>query len=188
MVQEVTQRHGRLYQPARDGRIFHAATAVGGVAPGTSISTTMGFTLFNPPGSGVTIAILKAAVGYISGTLGAGTIFHLTNSNLAEAVPTGTAIVEKSAIAGGGGYGAAKGVALTTATVAVAPTIVRPFASLQASLASTAVGPWQAQEDLGGDIILPEGGAYSLHAVAAAGSSPLVAYGVTWEEIPDGVA
>ena len=24
MVQEVTQRHGRLYYPAKDGRLFHA--------------------------------------------------------------------------------------------------------------------------------------------------------------------
>jgi len=186
MVQEVTQRHGKLYQPARDGRIFHAATAATGVAPGTAIGTTAAFTLFNPAGSGVVIAIQKAAMGYISGTLGAGTVWHLVNSNLAEAAPSGTAIAEKPALVGSGG--ASKGVALTTATLAVAPTIVRPFCSLQASLASTAVAPWQIQEEVDGAILLPEGGAYSLHATAAAGTSPLVAFGVTWEEIPDGVA
>ena len=188
MAQEVTQRHGKLYQPARDGRIYHAATAATGVAPGTAIGTTAAFTLFNPAGSGVTIAIQKVSMGYISGTMGAGTVWHLINANLAEAIPTGTAIVERSAIAGGGGYGAAKGIALTTATLAVAPSIIRPFASLQASLATTAVAPWQIQEDLDGDIQLPEGGAYTLHATAAAGSTPLVAFGVTWEEVPDGVA
>ena len=46
MVQEVTQRHGRVYQPSADGRIFHAATAATGVAPGTAIGTTAAFTLY----------------------------------------------------------------------------------------------------------------------------------------------
>jgi hypothetical protein len=185
MVQQVTQRHGKLYQPARDGRIFHGATAATGVAPGTAIGTTAAFALHNPAGSGVTIAIQKASMGYISGTLGAGTVWHLVNTNVSEAIPTGTAIVERPALAGGA---SGKGIALTTATLAAAPVIVRPFASLQASLATTAVAPWQVSEDLDGDILLPPGGTYALHATAAAGSTPLVAFGVTWEEIPDGVA
>lgn len=187
MVQQVEQRHGRLYKPSMDGRVFHAATAVSGVAPGTAVGTTAAFALYNPSGSGVVIAIQKAAIAYLSGTLGAGMLVHCVNSNLGEAVPTGTAITEKSAIAGGGGYGAAKGVALTTATLAVAPSVVRPIGSLQASLASTAVGGWQLNDDVEGAIILPEGGSYSIQGIAAAGSSPLVVVGVTWEEIPTGV-
>ena len=187
MVQEVQQRHGRLYRPSRDGRVFHAMTAVTGVAPGTSIGTTAPFSLHNPPGSGVTIAIQKVVMGYVSGTLGAGVISHCVNTNLSEAVPTGTAITERSAIVGGGGYAAAKGVALTTSTLANAPVPIRPFASLQASLASTAVAPWQIQDDVDGAILLPEGGSYSPQGTTAAGSSPLVVFGVTWEEIPTDV-
>lgn len=182
-AQEVLQKHGKNYYAAANGRLFHAATAKTGVAPGTDLSTTAGFALHNPYGSGVNLNIRKASVGYISGTLGAGTIFHAINRTPVNTVPSGTAISE---IPGNIGSGAvAKGVALTTATV-VAPEIIRPFVSLQASLASTAVAPWQATEEMDGDIIVSPGCTYILHAVAAAGTSPLVAYGVTWEEVPEG--
>jgi hypothetical protein len=184
MVQEVTQRHGRLYYPAKDGRLFHAATAVSGVAPGTTLSTTAGFALYNPHDSDVDLAIQKVVAGYISGTLGAGTIFHLANPIAVSATPSGTAIAEQAARLGGS---PPKGVALTTATI-VAPTIIRPFASLGASLATTAVQPWQVWEDVDGAIVVPPGTLYALHAAAAGGTSPLIAYGVTWEEIPAGVA
>lgn len=182
-AQEVAQRHGRFYRPAADGRIFHAATPATGVAPGTAIGTTAAFSLHNPLGSGVDIAILKAAMAYISGTLGAGVVWHLVNLDPSVAAPTGTAITERPGkVTGGGGQGQA----LTTATLAAAPAIIRPFCSLGASLASTPAAPWQVNEDLGGDIILPPGCTYSLHATAAAGTTPLVAFGVTWEEITIG--
>lgn len=180
VAQEVLLKHGRLYYAARNGRLFHAATAAAGVAPGTAIGTTAAFALHNPADSGVYVAIEKVAIGYISGTLGAGTIWHLRNDDTSLAVPTGTAIAEKPAIPNGGGPQA---VALTTATLGAAPVIIRPFASLQASLAATAVAPWLAQEDIEGAIILAPGTTYSLQATAAAGSSPLVAFGVTWEEV-----
>lgn len=184
MVQEVTQRHGAGYYAARDARLFHGATAVAGVAPGTSLSTTAGFALHNPSDSDVDLAIQRVVAGYISGTLGAGTIFHAANLAPVTTTPTGTAIVARSARFNGT---PAKGVPLTTATV-VAPTLIRPFASLGASLASTAEAPWRAEEIVDGEIVVPPGCTYILHAVAAAGTSPLIAYGVTWEEIPFGVA
>ncbi len=180
---DVVLKHAPLFDPAIDGRLFHAATAATGVAPGTAIGTTAAFTLTNPAGSGVRLAIVKAAMGYISGTLGAGTVWHLVNNDPAEAIPTGTPIVELAAIVNGVGP---VGRALTTATLASAPKIIRPFCSLGASLASTAVQPWQIAEDVDGAIVIPAGCSYSLHATAAAGTAPLVAFGVTWEEIADG--
>ena len=183
-AQEVAQRHGKLYRPSQDGRIFHGATAATGVAPGTAISTTAAFSVHNPSDSLVDIAILKAAMGYISGTLGAGTVWHLINNDPTAAAPTGTAIVEIAGRVNGPG---GKGVALTTVTLAVAPKIIRPFCSIGASLATTAVQPWQVVEDVDGAIIIPPGCTYSLHGTAAAGTAPLVAFGVTWEEIPLGV-
>lgn len=122
-------------------------------------------------------------MGYISGTLGAGTVWHLVNRDPTAAAPTGTAISEIPAKVTGG---VGKGIALTTATLAAAPSILRAFASLQASLASTAVAPWQVEEDVDGSIIIPPGCTYSLQATAASGTSPLVAFGVTWEEVPEG--
>jgi hypothetical protein len=179
-AQDVVQKHAPLFDAARDGRLFHAATAATGVAPGTAIGTTAAFSLHNPFGSGIIIAIVKAALGYISGTLGAGTVWHLINDDPLAAAPTGTAIGEEAGSVTGANP---LGVALTTVTLAAAPKIIRPFCSLGASLASSAVQPWQVNEDVGGGIILPAGCTYSLHATAAAGTAPLVAFGVTWEEV-----
>ena len=182
-AQDVALKHGALADAALDGRLFHAATAATGVAPGTAIGTTAAFALTNPAGSGVRLLIAKASLGYISGTLGAGTVWHLATIDPQDAIPTGTAIVEVPAITNGAGP---QGRAFTTATLAVAPKIIRPFCSLGASLASTAVQPWQITEDVDGAIVIVAGCTYVLHATAAAGTAPLVAFGVTWEEIADG--
>lgn len=181
---EITQRHGKLYNPTFGARLFSAMTAVTGVAPGTAIGTTAAFALHNPYGSGVNISIITARMGYISGTLGAGSVFHCVNTNNQAAAPTGTAITE---IPGIGNGAAGVGTALTTATLAASPTPLYPMCSLQASLATSVTQPWLAKDDVDGAIIIPPGCTYSLEAVAAAGTSPLVVFGVTWEEVPVGV-
>src|SRR3972149_2419732 len=71
-AQDVALKHGRYYDAAVDGRLFHASPAATGVAPGTAIGTTAAFSLHNPLGSAVDLAILIASMAYISGTLGAG--------------------------------------------------------------------------------------------------------------------
>lgn len=172
-----------FYEYAIRGKLFWASTAVSGVAPGSSISTTAAFTLYNAKGSGVNVVLLFGAMGYVSGTLGAGFVAWCTNTNLAEAVPTGTAIVSKPGLVGGASP--AGGVALTTATLAVAPTVARMFNNHQASLATTAMDPWQSIDLVDGSIVLPPGGAVSLMGVqGAAGSTPLVVYTVGYAEEP----
>lgn len=176
--QPVTFEDPELYARAVAGRIFSAQTAVTGVAPGTAIGTTGAFTLYNQPLSGVDLVILEARMAYVSGTLGAGVVNYLKN-NPGVAAPTGTAIViENGRI---GGATSAKALAFTTSTI-VAPTLLRPFASLQASLASTAVAPWQVADKVNGGIIVPPGGQLHLHATAAGGSSPLVVFYMQWSE------
>lgn len=167
------------------GRCFCAMTAVTGVAPGTSVSTTAGFALHNPASSGYYLSILRASLGLISGTLGAGTISWNANVNGAAAVVTGTAISVVNCLLGQG-YGAV-GKPLTTATLPAAPTVMRPFCSLnEGVVATTAINNEQMIEQVDGSIVVPPGMTISLHATAAAGSTPLVVYGVMWEEIPVG--
>lgn len=174
--------HGRFYEAAYRGSIFSAITAATGVAPGTAISTTAAFTLFNPKASTVNLSILRGSMLYLSGTLGIGFVQWCANVNLAEAVPTGTAI---TALCGNRRIGnVANGTALTTATLAVAPLPVRNFGTLPPILASSVTAPWLLADQVDGTILLPPGGAVSLMAIAAAGTSPLVLYEVTWEEIP----
>lgn len=181
-AQKIAQACGRLQDAVLRGRCFLGMTAVTGVAPGTSVSTTAAFALFNPAGSGVYLSVLRATMGYVSGTLGAGVVSWNANVNAAAAATTGTAITAINCLLGGG-Y-SASGKPLTTATLPAAPTVLRPFVSLGASLATTAVQPWQVAEDVEGEIIVAPGCTISLHATAAAGTSPLVVFGMMWEEIP----
>jgi hypothetical protein len=167
------------------GRCWRATTAVSGVAPGTAIGTTAAFALHNPHGSAVDLAILEISMGYISGTLGAGTVFVCANgaAKVNEAAPTGTAITVINARIGSADSSVAK--PFTTATLATAPTPILPIFCPGASLASTAAIPWQLVSDIGGGLVIGPGGVMSLQAVAAAGTSPLVVYGCLWQEIPN---
>lgn len=170
------------YEAVRRGMVFAGATAATGVAPGTAIGTTAAFSLANPVGSGKVLVPISASMGYISGTLGAGVVWYVANTNPNAAAVTGTAITVSRTFLSSAAAGNV-GLAFTTATVPATPTILRPAWSLQASLASTAVAPWVVKDELAGEFIIDEGCTLSLEATAAAGSSPLVSYGMTWVEV-----
>lgn len=176
--------NGKYYELVREGVVFIGQTAVTGVAPGTAIGTTAAAALYNPVGSGKNIVLLQTTLGYVSGTLGAGVVSYCLNTNLVAAAVTGTAMAHRNAFAGSAATAAAS--ALTTATLPAAPQPVRSFCSLQASLASTAVAPWQVMDDVDGALILKPGATVSLQATAATGSSPLVVYSFMWAELPEG--
>lgn len=176
--QPVSFEDPELYTRAAAGKVFSAETAVTGVAPGTAIGTTGAFTLYNQPLSGVDLVIIEARMGYVSGTLGAGVVNYLYNAPGVTA-PTGTAIVIQNARIGGSTSVAA--LAFTTSTI-VAPTLLRPFCSLQASLATSVTQPWQVLDKVNGGIIVPPGGQLHLHATAAAGTTPLVVFYMQWSE------
>lgn len=175
----VFQSHGKYHDAVLRGRCYSAGTAASGVAPGTSIGTTAAFSIYNPLGSGYNLHILRATLGYVSGTLGAGVIHWVANTNPAAAATTGTAITAVNNLLGGAACVARP---FTTATLPASPTVVRPFASLGASLASTAVQPWQIVEDVDSEFVVTPGCTLSLEGTTASGSTPLLVFGVTWEE------
>jgi hypothetical protein len=176
----VMSAHGSYQDAVLRGRVFCGGTAATGVAPGTAIGTTAAFSLYNPLGSGYYLVVLKVSLGYVSGTLGAGVVHYLANTSPAAAATTGTAITAVNCLFGGGSSVARP---FTTATIP-APTILRPFCSMGASLASTAIQPWQVYDDTAGEFIVSPGCTLSLHGTSAAGSTPLVVFGMTWEEVP----
>lgn len=179
----VMQAGSKYYQLVKDGLVYVAQTAVTGVAPGTAIGTTAAAALYNPAGSGKDVVILSASLGYVSGTLGAGVVSWCLNTNLAAAAVTGTAMLTRNALAGAGDASVAS--PFTTATLPAAPTPVRNFCSLGASLASTAVQPWQIVDDVDGAIILKPGATASIQETGAAGSTPLVVVSLVWAELPE---
>ena len=164
----------------RRGIAYHAQTAATGVAPGTAIGTTAAFCLANPSGSGKDVVVILAGMGYVSGTLGAGNIAWVAHDSPTQAAITGTAITPVCSRLGGS---APSAVAYTTATVPASGKPCRVFASLGASLASTATQPWQVVDEVMGAIVLRPGTAISLQGTTAAGSSPVVVFSVMWAEV-----
>lgn len=172
--------HARYQEAVQRGNVFVASTAVAGVAPGTALSTTPPFILYNPPSSGVELVIWRARLGYVSGTLGAGTIVYA--SGVQTSAPSGgTAITPKNAKIGSGRATAATANQGGTIT---APTILAPAFTLGAFLASTAAVNPPLIDEVAGEFSLAPGAVFCMQGVAAAGSSPLVLFGVTWEEVP----
>lgn len=187
----VSLAHGYLYEPTVRGQVYVASTGATGRAPGTALGTTPPILLYNPVGSGYRLSIKRVTVGYISGTLGAGTLFHSfftingpvgNQSNVAPAVGSGAAITLLSADVGGASDGAS--VAFALGTLNANPVLAHPFCSLDASLATTVSTKGTLTEEVNGGICLEQGAGWCLEGVAAAGTSPLLSYGVVYERIP----
>lgn len=174
--------HGRFYETTYRGNTFIASTGVAGVAPGTALSTTPPFTLYNPLNSGVNLVLISASMGYVSGTLGAGMIVYGANNNTAQAAPSGgTVLVPVCSLIGN--VSLPRGKAFQGSTLAAAPTILRDFCVLGAFAGGAAAPTPPVRDIVDGSIIIGPGASVSLQGVAGAGTSPLVTLAVTWEEV-----
>lgn len=164
--------------------VFAAVVPPGtGVATTTTISTTAMYNLHNPSGSGKLLVILSGSLGYVSGTLGAGTVYWVANTAPVVTAPSGgTPITPVKTLVSAAASGA---VALPTfGSTVVAPSILRPAFVLGAALASTA-GIWPVlKDDVLGMFIVGQGCSIGFQSHAAAGSSPLVSPGMVWAEVP----
>lgn len=179
----VQDLHGRFYETTYRGNTFIASTGVAGVAPGTALSTTPPFTLYNPINSGFNLSIISASIGYISGTLGAGSIFYAVNTNTSQAAPTGGTVLTPicSLI---GNTSAPRGKTFQGSTLAATPTILRDLIYLPAFAGGANAMAPPVRDIVDGSIIIIPGASMSLQAVAGAGTTPLVTFAITWEEIP----
>ena len=171
--------HGDYNEAALAGQFYTISNAVGGVAPGTALSTTPPICLHNPLTSGKYISIVKTAVGYVSGTLGAGSIVYATVAQTSSPT-TGSSLTPVNHFIGGQA-GQAKG--YTGSTISAAGTILKPAYSMGAALATTATFQSLAVDFVDGAIIIPPGYVFVMQGVAAAGSSPLVIMSISYEEL-----
>jgi hypothetical protein len=172
---------GRYAESSLATRTFHASTAVAGVAPGTALSTTPPMVIWNPLNSGVNISINQVYVGYVSGTLGAGTLVHAFVQQ--TTAPTGG--TELVPVPGVLGSIKPKSRVFQGSTISAAPAIVRPSLIMGAALATTVAFPSApAYDEVDGSIIIPPGTAWAYQMVGTAGTTPLVLIGVQYEELP----
>ena len=178
---QVVNAWGKFFEAAQRGFLFHGSLAVAGVAPGTALSTAPMMCLWNPPSSGVDLAIQQTWVSYVSGTLGAGSMVHAYVLDQPALPTTGTQLEGICARLSGA---RPKGRIMTGSTVGATTLILRPSLHLGAALATTATFPFAAYDEVEGSIVIPPGSAWAYQGVAAAGSTPLILAGVLWAEVP----
>ena len=174
--------YGKYHEATSRGNVFSVSTAVAGVAPGTALSTTPPMALWNPQNSGYVISVLQASLGYVSGTLGAGTIaFAAVHSQ--TTTPSGGSELTATNCNLIGNLGRPVARAWQGSTLASTPLIVRPAFILGAFLASTATIAPVLKDPLDGEFVIYPGGVLVMQGIAAAGSSPLVLFGLSWQEV-----
>lgn len=169
------------YESMSRGKLFIASSAVTGVAPGTALSTTPPFVLFNPPDSGVIATLVDIECSFQSGVLGAGNIV------LAQAVGQrittfGTDLLPLPAGVGINGRPACR--ALQAPTLSVTPSMVRSLWYTGAFVTNTTLYFGQARKDVAGMFGILPGGVLCLQEVGGAGATPLVIFSMSWIEVP----
>jgi len=187
----VSQAHGKYYEATHRGNVYSVTNGATGQAPGTVLGIHPAILLYNPLGSGKRLKLIKVTGGYISGTLGAGTIFHAgftlngplaSQANVAPVVGSGAQLTPANMDMGSANASVA--LAFANGTLNANPALLYPFATVNAELATTATNPTQIEEDIDGGIVLEPGSGWCLEAIAAAGSTPLMSFAVQYEEIP----
>ncbi len=177
----IQDAHARLYEAVSRGAVWTAANAVAGVAHGTAFGTAPPFSIYNPPLSGKNIVLWQISMGYVSGTVGAGSV--LIGSAAQTTTPTGGSVLTpKNNLIGSAAASAT--VCNSGSTLALTPTIVRPAFMLFPVLATTAIPYPLPKEMLDGEIMVAPGQVLVLQGVGTGGTTPLMIFSATWEETP----
>ena len=191
---------GKYYEQASRGNIFTltmTASATNTPAGNNLLSAlaaagAVSFALWNPPGSGKNLSLLKLGVMPVSGTPPVGGLWHgvmatcPTIASSIAAAAVGYLTCNNAGMAAAsvarGVVTAAGGTALTGCSI---PSILR-LADLNMSagtLASANSNGVKGIEYIDGDIVLPPGTGW-VPVWSAAGTTFLFGMSVTWEEIP----
>ena len=185
---------GRYYEGASRGNIFSAGltawtgTVAAGNIIGAAAAASTQFAIWNPTGSGKNLSILKFCVYPISGTAPIPAVFHsksTTAPTIANSIATtygyfscNNVGLPAASVAGVVAHQA--GTALTGSSVL---SIVRAADLFITAGAAANLGGAKCVEYVDGDIVIPPGTAW-VPTWAAAGTTFLGGYSVTWEEIP----
>lgn len=183
-------RHPKYVSQAYGGTMYTltlSATTTGiaaGNIIGAAAAASTQFALTNPSTSNKNLVLTKLGIGIISGTAGAGPLFHgfmTTNPTLASIGGTircnrlGSTAVTSVATP----HSLAAGSALTGGS---APITFRVANFSSTNTAQATVGLINAVEVIDGDIIVPPGVTW-VPLWSAAGTTLLNAYSVTWYEM-----
>ncbi len=180
---------GHFAEAASRNQIFTltlAATTTGvaaGNIVGAAAAASTQFALWNPVGSGKNLELLRFGMGIISGTPGAGPLFH----GIFTGVPTLNATTGNaySNLAGQSAASVARWMALAAGsalTGGVAPITFSLSDFATTATAQATPGEVRAIENLDGSIVLPPGTGW-VPLWSAAGTALLNGYSITWQEV-----
>src|SRR2546421_5347875 len=163
------------------GLIWTAANTAG-LAPGTALTATPTFCLFNPPNSGVNGHLQRFQSSWASGTLGAGKLWHCFHPQQLVP-PTGTALVPLNNLGGFSTGNRIKAFTTITAGLTIPAQGIRIAGTVTALAADAGTGPPPIDDKLDGDLIIPPGVTWSPQEIGAAGTTPLVFFTIAWCEM-----
>jgi hypothetical protein len=179
--------HGNYYETTYRGNVFTASTAAAGitlvalnVSPLTVNTGIPIIGLWNPPGSGKNLVINKVNVGFISATASIGNIvWNYALNQTITSTPTANGAVSNFL---GNGSAVAKvfvNAVMTGSTVGI---MLRPAFQVQFVTAVNEIVDY-AEQDIGGDIIVPPGAWIALANGVSNASAAVITASVTWEEV-----
>jgi hypothetical protein len=176
----VTEMRGRYAELSRQGRIFSSYVAT--VATSLVSTSTIGNMVWNPPGSGVRLEMLKwtsqivATSATCTGIAIAGGFQTTAPTTTTAATTTGSTNIRATTLKAGSGQ------AFSIATVLVAPVVLFPLHHNTAAI--NTVGMEIIAGDLEGIVTVEEGGFVTLCALGAAAAASGHTSGLLWAEIP----
>ena len=170
---------GRWAEAAHRDELYICSTAAAGVTIPIYSNTTQQFVLYNPLNSKFKYEILKAWVGYVSGTHVAGHLCWAYQPDLTKTV-SGTAGLYAS---GRLANSAPASLQCLVAATVTAMTYLRPWKYSQAvATAASAITPWVAEDDTDGSIVIEPGSSLAIAANVAAAMVATV--GALVREVP----
>lgn len=177
----------RFREAASRGRIFNISTAAGGVTLAAGMATlgagaTSLLSLYNPPGSGFNLSLLRSWVWHVSGTPAAG-VWSYWGVGGQVITAAGNAVAGKSMV--GGAAMPATGFANAALTGSGAQAFLRPIPSAQFAGAIAATTPGQvAVDEVDGAIEVPPGGLLTI-APPGAGTTHIAGAALEFMCIPN---
>jgi hypothetical protein len=186
----VSELHGKWYQAAYAGKVFHGSSAITGIAVPLYTATTQALCLWNQSNT-VNLELIKFSLGYVSGTEVAGPIAYgmlfagtapATAAPIATFTPAPTYV--RPAMAGNGVSQAALAnvTVTTTAAIPVGNIIASSISGTAYAAATSTAAPSVLEEQFDGSIIIPPG--WAIFPLALLATVTLWTQRFVWAEWP----
>ncbi len=170
---------GNYAEQASRGGVYSSYVAT--VATSLAATATIGNMIWNPPGSGVRLELLRwtsqivATSATCTGIAIAGGYQTTTPTTTTAATTQGSTRIRATTLTTG------QALAYSIATVLVAPVIIRPLHHNTAAIAT--VGEDTQSGEFNGEIVVEEGGFVTLCALGAAAAASAHTSGLVWMEV-----